>query len=98
MGNNCHEFVEYYFGLAKAGFVAVPVNSRFSAEEAAYLVNHSESTAFIYTGEMEATAEKMLKNTPGSEARGLDREAHRESVRAYEDILSGASDAEPPRR
>ena len=52
MGNNSHQFVEYYFGCAKAGFVTVPVNARFSPEEASYIVNHSESTAFIHTEEM----------------------------------------------
>ena len=94
MGNNCHEFVEYYFALAKAGFVAVPVNSRFSAEEAAYLVNHSESTAFIYTGEIEATAGKTLKSAPGVRL-AVSTGGASGSVRAYEDILFGASDAEP---
>jgi acyl-CoA synthetase (AMP-forming)/AMP-acid ligase II len=64
MGNNCHQFVEYYFGCAKAGFVTVPVNARFSADEAAYLVNHSESAALIFTEEMETTVGRMRPNTP----------------------------------
>jgi len=94
MGNNCHQFVEYYFGLAKAGFVTVPVNARFSPDEASYIVNHSESTAFIYTEEMEGTTEKMRPNTPGvrwfiSTGKG------RDDLLSYEDMLNQASEEEP---
>lgn len=45
---NCTEMVEGYFALAKLGAVAVPVNFRFVAREAAYVLNHSESKVFIY--------------------------------------------------
>ena len=65
MGNNCHQFVEYYFAMAKGGFVSVPVNARFSSDEASYVINHSESIAMIYTEELEATTGKMQKNIPG---------------------------------
>lgn len=94
MGNNCHEFVEYYFGLAKAGLVAVPVNARFSAEEAAHLVNHSESIAFIHTAELEATATKMRKDTPGVRLMISTGEGAA-GVYSYESVLSEASDIEP---
>lgn len=94
MGNNSHQFVEYYFGCAKAGFVTVPVNARFSPEEASYIVNHSESTAFIHTEEMEAVIGKMRPNTPGvrwfiSTGKG------RSGLLSYEEILNQASGKEP---
>jgi acyl-CoA synthetase (AMP-forming)/AMP-acid ligase II len=94
MGNNCHQFVEYYFGLAKAGFVTIPVNARFSPEEAAYIVNHSESIVFICTEEMEATTEKMRPITPGvrwfiSTGKG------KGDLLSYEDMLNQASGEEP---
>ncbi len=94
MGNNCHQFVECYFALAKGGFVSVPVNARFSSDEASYIINHSESIALIYTEEVEATARKMRKSTGGvqwviSTGQGS------ETVLSYEKILHEVSDKEP---
>jgi acyl-CoA synthetase (AMP-forming)/AMP-acid ligase II len=94
MGNNCHQFVEYYFALAKGGFVSVPVNARFSSEEASYIVNHSESITLICTEELETTVAKMRKTTPGlrkviSTGQGDD------TILSYEKMLDEASDEEP---
>jgi acyl-CoA synthetase (AMP-forming)/AMP-acid ligase II len=94
MGNNCHQFVEYYFGLAKAGFVTVPVNARFSPAEAAYIVNHSESIAFICTGEVEETTEKMKPDTPGVRW-FISTGKVRGDVLSYEDMLNQAPGEEP---
>jgi acyl-CoA synthetase (AMP-forming)/AMP-acid ligase II len=94
MGNNCHQFVEYYFGLAKVGLVTVPVNARFSSDEAAYVVNHSESAALIFTEEIEATARKMNPAVPG--VRWLiSTGGGRDGVLSYEEILERASCEEP---
>jgi fatty-acyl-CoA synthase len=94
MGNNCHQFVEYYFALAKAGFVSVPVNARFSGDEASYIVNHSEAIALIYTEEVETTAAKMRKGIPGVKwAISTGRED--DAVLSYEKILQEALDEEP---
>jgi acyl-CoA synthetase (AMP-forming)/AMP-acid ligase II len=94
VGNNCHQFVEYYFALAKGGFVSVPVNARFSSEEASYIVNHSESIALIFTDELGETVAKMRKTTPGlrkviSTGQGDD------TILSYEKMLNEASDEEP---
>ncbi len=94
MGNNCHEFVEYYFGLAKVGFVTVPVNSRLTANEAAYIVNHSDSVALVFTGDMEATVEKMRPNIPGVRM-FISTGKKGEGVHAYEDLLQEAPADEP---
>lgn len=94
MGNTCHQFVEYYFGCAKAGFVTVPVNARFSADEAAYLVNHSDSVAFIFTEEMETTVGRMRSNTPV--ARWFISTGKGENgVLSFEEMLEQASGEEP---
>jgi long-chain acyl-CoA synthetase len=94
MGNNCHQFVEYYFALSKAGFVSVPVNARFSSDEASYIINHSESVALIYTEELEATAVKMRKTTAGVQWIISTGQAG-EGVLSYEKILREVSDEEP---
>ena len=94
MGNNCHQFVEYYFALAKGGFVSVPVNARFSSDEASYIINHSESIALIFTEELGETVAKMRKSTHGIRwVISTGREG--EGILSYEKILNEASDEEP---
>ena len=44
---NCHQYLEAYYALSKAGMVAVPLNWRLSDEELGYIVDHSESVALI---------------------------------------------------
>jgi acyl-CoA synthetase (AMP-forming)/AMP-acid ligase II len=44
---NTGEFVELYFGAALAGVIAVPVNFRFTAREARYLLSDCEPAAVV---------------------------------------------------
>jgi len=44
---NSPEYIEVRFGLQKAGMVEVRLNTRESAQEWAYMVNHSDSIALI---------------------------------------------------
>ena len=47
MLNNSIEFCEIYLAAAKAGTVAVPINSRYVAKEVAYVVNNSDAKVFF---------------------------------------------------
>jgi long-chain acyl-CoA synthetase len=94
MADNCRQYVEAYFGPAKAGLVLVPVNARFNANEVAYNLNHSESDVLIYQDRFE---EIVLKARPG-----LTRVRHfirigegKDGARAYAELL-GSSEAEEP--
>lgn len=58
MADNCHGYVEAYFGPAKAGLVLVPVNARFNAGEVACSLNHSESDVLIYQGRFDEIVDK----------------------------------------
>lgn len=91
MGNNCHEFVEYYFALAKCGMTSVPLNARFSPGEASYVVDHSESVGLICTSDMEEKVRQMRESSPVLKhviSTGG-------SFSSYEDLLGRASDEEP---
>lgn len=44
---NCHQYMEVYYAVSKAGMVAVPLNWRLSEKELVYVVDHSESVALI---------------------------------------------------
>ena len=46
---NCPEFLFTVFAASEIGAVFVPINTAFTAEEAGYVVDHSESSFFITT-------------------------------------------------
>ena len=94
MANSCHQFVEAYFAVAKAGLIIVPVNARFSSEEASYIVNHSDSVAFIYHAELEDVAKKIRKSIPKVRHIVSTSEGD-ENINFYEALLMDASDEEP---
>ena len=45
---NCLEWLPIYFGILKAGCVAVPMNYRYTADEIKYCLDLSDSTMLIY--------------------------------------------------
>jgi len=94
MGGNCHQFVEAYFAVAKAGLVIVPINARLSAEEATYVVNHSDSVALIYHKDVESVVAEMKGYIPHVKHIITTGKAHQD-VLSYEDLLSNASDGDP---
>jgi acyl-CoA synthetase (AMP-forming)/AMP-acid ligase II len=94
MGNNAHQFVEFYFAVAKAGLVSVPVNARFSADEAAYIIKNSEATTLIYTDDVGAAAKKIRESVPEI-TRHISTGKLETGVLSYEGLLESASDEEP---
>jgi long-chain acyl-CoA synthetase len=94
MADNCRQYVEAYFGPAKAGLVLVPVNARFNANEVAYNLNHSESDVLIYQDRFE---EIVSRARPA-----LTRVRHfirigdgKEGSRAYSELLRSSEPEEP---
>jgi carnitine-CoA ligase len=62
---NCPEFLFLWFGAAYCGVVIVPVNTLSSADELEYLVNHSESVAFVTESAHVPLVEGLLARCPG---------------------------------
>ena len=62
---NCLEWLPIYFGILKAGAVAVPLNFRFTAEEIDYCLKASDSDVLFYgpefIGRIEDIANKIKK-------------------------------------
>ena len=60
---NCLEWLPIYFGILKAGAMAVPLNYRYTADEIAYCVNLAQADVLIFgpefTGRVEAVENKM---------------------------------------
>lgn len=91
---NRGEWAEIYFGLAKAGVIAVPVNFRFTQAEAGYVLDDSGAAALVYdetyepiVGGLRTTSSRVkhfvaMSRSPGAPS-------------AYEALLSGASARAP---
>ena len=45
---NCLEWLPIYFGILKAGAIAVPLNFRYTAEEIKYCLELSEADALVF--------------------------------------------------
>ena len=94
MGNNSHQFVEFYFAAAKGGFVSVPVNARFSAEEATYLIKNSEASTLIYADDVAGAVKRIRESVPEI-TRCVSTGRSEAGAMPYEGLLENASDQEP---
>ena len=60
---NCLEWLPIYFGILRAGAMAVPLNFRYTAEEIKYCLELSDATMLIFgpafTGRVESIAESL---------------------------------------
>jgi fatty-acyl-CoA synthase len=61
LSHNCWEFAVLSFATARVGVVLVPVNFMLGAEEIAYILDHSEASAFVVEGALVETAEAAMK-------------------------------------
>lgn len=61
---NSIPFVEAYFAAIKAGGVFVPVNFRFVGEEAAYILNNSDSRFFFFGDEFSGLVQTIRSTLP----------------------------------
>ena len=98
MLNNCLEFCEIYLAAAKAGTVAVPINTRYIASEAAYVVNDSEAKA-LFAGApflgMLGEARDTMPDVPADRwVSVLDQEGAAGWL-PFEQMMEGGSEAPP---
>ena len=56
---NCVEYVETYVACAKAGLVVVPVNIRFTAEEARFVLEDSGARALVHEDSVAGQVEEL---------------------------------------
>ena len=63
---NCIDWLPIYFGILKAGALAVPLNFRYSSDEIDYCLQLAEADVLIFgtefIGRVEAVADKISKN------------------------------------
>lgn len=61
---NCLEWLPIYFGVLKAGALAVPLNYRYTSEEIRYCLDLSDSDALIFGPEFIGRVEEICDNIP----------------------------------
>ncbi|MFD9615318.1 AMP-binding protein, partial [Streptomyces sp. NPDC059083] len=90
--HNCREFVLVYFALARLGAISVPINFMLTADEVAFILEHSGAVALITEDGLAGEAEAAVKQLGHSEIRlfgwiglgGLPATAGWEDVSAWE--------------
>lgn len=65
LAHNCWQFAVLAFATARLGVVLVPVNFMLRAAEIAYILDHSDSDAFVVEDALVAVAEEALAQSRG---------------------------------
>ena len=61
---NCLEWLPIYFGILKAGAIAVPLNYRYTADEIKYCVKKSDSEFVVFGPEFIGRIEEICHRMP----------------------------------
>ena len=93
---NCAEFIELYFGLARAGMIAVPVNYRLTPGELAQLLGHATPSLFVVGAAFADKANDVAGLLPElTRRRWIVGDAMLPGDEAYVDVVAAASRAIP---
>jgi fatty-acyl-CoA synthase len=60
LSHNCWQYAVLAFATARAGVVLVPVNFMLTAEEVAFILDHSKVSGFIVEADLTPTAEEAM--------------------------------------
>ena len=85
---NCPEYLELYFGIARAGMIAVPVNYRLTAREMAQILGHAEPALFVTGSAYTQVAAEALALIPPLKHRWLIGDRSMANAISYESVLS----------
>lgn len=59
--DNCHQYVELYFAVAKAGGVMVPINTALTAQEITSILNNAEVDVLVFGETFAPLVDSLLK-------------------------------------
>lgn len=94
---NCLEWAEIYAATAKAGLVAVPVNFRLTAREAAYIIANAEAAAIIVQHDLAGIVEEAAPELQLAASRIIHFGGPCPAgYQDYENLIASANDTEPP--
>lgn len=92
---NCSQFLEIYFGLAKLGAWAVPLNFRLVGRELTYALNDSKSSMLFIGEEFIDLTNEIRGDLETVEKYILIEGEPRDDLLSYEELLETSHDAEP---
>jgi acyl-CoA synthetase (AMP-forming)/AMP-acid ligase II len=88
---NCAEFLFAVFATTKIGAVFVPLNPQYTAEEAEYVLQHSEASVVITSPELLPLIEAVRDKLPDLSQVIVSREGGTATSLSWKDFLSGAA-------
>jgi fatty-acyl-CoA synthase len=92
---NGNEVLETYLGLMKLGAVVVPLNVRLSAGELAYIVNHSDASALIFSTEFKKLVAPLRQNCPSVKHWVISGEKALGDMVGFDDLLPDSPCQDP---
>ena len=95
---NCLEWLPVYFGVLKAGCMAVPLNFRYTADEIRYCLELADAEALVFGPEFTGRVEQIVDLVPRVKARfyvGDDCPSFADSYRALLSYCSSKAPAIP---
>jgi len=93
---NCCEYLELYFGMAKAGIIAVPINFRFTPTEIRHVLNDSEPSALVLGKDFNQFIPILKEHVPSVPIENyICMEDPPDGASLYEELITQAS-SHPP--
>jgi acyl-CoA synthetase (AMP-forming)/AMP-acid ligase II len=89
---NCAEFLFAVFAVTKIGAVFVPLNPQYTAEEAEYVLQHSEASVVITSAELLPLIDAVREKLPNLNRVIVTGERGTATSSLWKDFLLGAAD------
>lgn len=92
---NCIEWLPVYFGILKAGAVAVPMNYRYTADEIKYCAELSDSSVLVFGPDFTERVTQVLSELNGIKHFFFVGEGAPEFSHSFEEMISYCSTCPP---
>ena len=95
LSQNCNEFMEAYFALAKIGGVLVPVNWRLAPREIEYICTNSQSVAFLVQDDYVPVVNSIREKLGGVNNYICIGQGTPGNMKSYDELLEAYPASEP---
>ena len=95
---NCAEFLFAVFAVTKIGAVFVPLNPQYTAEEAEYVLRHSEASIVLTSPELLPLIDAVREKLPDLKRVVVTGASEFAGAQSWDKFLSGVAEGAPPSR
>jgi acyl-CoA synthetase (AMP-forming)/AMP-acid ligase II len=92
---NCLEWLPVYFGVLKAGCMAVPLNFRYTADEIRYCLDLADADALVFGPEFTGRVEQIVDRMPRVKMRVYVGDDCPSFAEPYKPLVAAAADSNP---